>query len=260
MSYPTWENISKKLAIKYVDPRGFFDDKPLQKGNNPLYSVVNNNEVKTPCGVDIPILLEPKDNPDGSLIIILGESPLRSKDDLKKINDPQNAPNNVILGTPYALHLEKDPPKCGVYRKIFDALLEKGYSLYITDIIKVWWEGKKNDLLVPIEELDIPIFNEELNTLKDRKPIIVAWGKKAKKTLMKNDKVLNEGFLPLPHPSTQNRDSWKLKILEKAVFVKKDISYATDFYEDQEATTTDEIVAKVAINEILSFADRNIKK
>ena len=51
-----------------------------------------------------------------------------------------------------------------------------------------------------------------------------------------------------------------MKILQKAVFVKKDPSYATDYYENQEAPTTDDTVAKIALDEILSFAGRNLKK
>lgn len=256
MSYPTWEKISEMLGVANVAPKTF-GVKPMRNENAPLYSVIKNDKVKTPCGIDIPILLEPEDHSNGRLIIILGESPLRSKKDLSDIMDPRNAPNNVILGTPYALHLGKIPPKCGVYWKIFNALLKEGYSLYITDIIKVWWKDKK---LVPVQNVDIPIFNEELNALKERKPIIVAWGKKANNALMKNDKVLNEDILPLPHPSTQNRDSWKLKILEKAIFVKKDISYVRSFYKDRNAKTTDDTVAKIALDEILSFAGRNLKK
>ena len=252
MSYPTWEEISKKLAVKYVDPKAF-GDQPLRKDNDPLYSIINDNEVKSPCGIDIPILLEPKDRPDGPLIIILGESALRGEDELNKIT----APNNVILGTPYALHLENGPSQCGVYWRIFNALLEEGYSLYITDIIKVWWKDKK---LVPKKYLDIAILKYELKNYEGREPVIVAWGKKAQNALKKIDKIPNKDFLPLPHPSAQNRDSWKLKILEKAVFVKKDPSYATDYYENQEAPTTDDTVAKIALDEILSFAGRNLKK
>ena len=254
MSYPTWERISEMLGVANVDPKTF-GDHPLRKENDPLYSVINSDIVQTPRGIDIPILLEPDANHNGPLIIILGESPLRSKKDLDAIKEP----HNVILGTPYALHLEKDPPKCGVYRKIFNALVEKGYSLYITDIIKVWWEGKKDNLLVP-DELDITIFKEEWKKIKGRKPVIVAWGKKAQNALKKIEEVSNEVILPLPHPSAQNRDSWKLKILEKAVFEKKDVLYATEYYDDQETPTTDEIVVKVALDEIRTFADRNFKK
>ena len=246
MSYPTWEKISKMLGIANVDPKTFGVE-PLRKGNDPFYSVIKNNKVETPCGVDIPILLEPSSNPNGRLIIILGESALRSENELNKIT----APYDVILGTPYALHLSKTPPKCGVYWKIFNTLLEKGYSLYITDIIKVWWKDKK---LVP-DNLDILIFEEEWKILKERKPVIVAWGKKAENALMKIEEVSNEVILPLPHPSTQSRDSWKLKIFEKAIF-DNNVQYARHFYKEPKAPTTEEIVENVALDEILSFAER----
>ena len=247
MSYPTWEKISEMLDIANVDPNTFCD-KPLKKGNDPFYSVIKKNKVETPCGVDIPILLVPSSNSNGRLIIILGESALRSENELNKIT----APYDVILGTPYALHLIETPPKCGVYWKIFNTLLEKGYSLYITDIIKVWWKDKK---LVPDNNLDIPIFKEEWKILKERKPVIVAWGKKAENALMKIEEVSNEVILPLPHPSTQSRDSWKLKIFEKAIF-DNNVQYATQFYEEPKAPTTEKIVENVALDEILSFAER----
>lgn len=255
MSYPTWEIISEMLDVKNVDPNTF-GDQPLTKENEPLYSAIINDKVETPCGIDIPILLEPEDNRKNQLIIILGESALRSEYEIKMITSPYN----VILGTPYALHLRKTPPKCGVYWKIFNALLKKGYSLYITDIIKVWWKGKKGNLLVPDDNLDIPIFKEEWNSLKGRKPVIVAWGKKAQNALMKIEEVSNEVILPLPHPSAQNRDSWKLKILEKAIFEYDDNSYARHFYPKREDKTTDDTVVEIALDEILSFAERNIKK
>ena len=251
ISYPTWKEISKKLAVQYVDPYKEFGDKSLTKENDPIYYVINNNEVETPCGVDIPLLLKPNGESKG-LIVILGESPLRSPKDLNDIKASCNAHKNVILGTPYALHLSKTPPKCGVYRKIFNVLLKEGYSLYITDIVKVWWKNKK---LVPTEDLDIPIFKMELDTFKDRKTFIVAWGKKAENALMKIEKVSNEVILPLPHPSTQSRDSWKLKIFEKAIF-DNNVQYAKQFYEEPKAPTTEKIVENVALYEILSFAER----
>lgn len=245
MSYPTWEKISQMLAVENVAPKAWGG-----QGNAPLYSVIKKDGVETPCGIDIPILLEPHNKTKDQLIIILGESALRSKEELGKIK----APNNVILGTPYAIHLQECPPKCSVYRKIFDAFLKEGYSLYITDIIKVWWEGKK---LVPDDKLDIPIFKEELEIFEERNHIIVAWGKKSQDALQhRMNKKPDTDFLPLPHPGVNNWDSWKLRIFMKAVFNKK-LEYATNVYGKcsigNEKKTDEGIVADEAVRSIIEY-------
>ena len=181
----------------------------------------------------------------------MGESALRSKEELDKIK--AKAPNNVILGTPYAIHLQECPPKCSVYRKIFDAFLKEGYSLYITDIIKVWWEGKK---LVP-DDKDIPIFEKELEFFEKRNHIIVAWGKKSQDALQhRMNKKPDTDFLPLPHPGVNNWDSWKLRIFMKAVFNKK-LEYATNVYGKcsigKEKKTDEGIVADEAVRSIIEY-------
>lgn len=263
MSYPTWEKIKELLGVQFDTPKSF-GDKPLtiDKVNASMYSnikgdVIKEYNEKNPCGIDIPVLLEPEQKSAKPLIVILGESALRNKEELDNIKAPQNASKNVILGTPYAIHLKKCPPKCGVYRKIFDAILKEGYPIYITDIIKIWWEGKKGNLLIPNDK-DIEVFNKELRKLKEinNNIIIVAWGKKAQKGLEKISKSPEvPSSLPLPHPGVQNWDTWKLKILEKAVF-ENNIDYAKTFYENSKSPTTDETVVKVVIDEILSFASK----
>ena len=261
MSYPTWKEIKKLLDGPFDNPETFGDNPlAIEKEKVSIFSnikgdVIKKYNEKTPCGIDIPVLLEPEQKSAKPLIVILGESALRSKEELENIDTS----NNVILGTPYAIHLKKCPPKCGVYRKIFDAILNEGYPIYITDIIKIWWEGKKGYLLIP-NDIDIDIFKEELNILKGKNNdiIIVAWGKKAQKGLEKISKspeVEVPPSLSLPHPGVQNWDTWKLKILEKAVF-ENNIDYAKTFYENSKSPTTDETVVKVVIDEILSFASK----
>lgn len=241
------------LAVENVAPKAWGD-----QGNAPLYSVIKKNGVETPCGIDIPVLLKPEPETDKPLIVILGESALRSKAELKDIKDPKNAPSNVILGTPYAIHLEKCPPKCGVYRKIFDAILEKGYPIYLTDIIKIWWKGKKDSLLVP-NDLDIDVFKKELDILKKERNnniIIVAWGEKPKDALQKKFKMIPDvDFLPLPHPGQKNWNAWKLRIFEKAVF-SKNLEYATRLYgEDPNGDENKTIAEKVAGEAVRSIIE-----
>ena len=270
MEYPTWNEIKGLLGVQFDNPE-LFDNNPLSidKENASIYSNIDGNIIKkydekTPCGIDIPVLLKPKPETNKPLIVILGESALRSKAELKDIKDPKNAPSNVILGTPYAIHLEKCPPKCGVYRKIFDAILEKGYPIYLTDIIKIWWEGKKDSLLVP-NDLDIDVFKKELDILKKERNnniIIVAWGEKPKDALQKKFNMIpNVEFLPLPHPGQKNWNAWKLRIFEKAVF-SGDLLYATNFYGKKpygkDNKTTAEKVAGEAVKSIDDYTNCNI--
>ena len=270
MEYPTWDEIKKLLGVQFDNPE-LFDNNPLSidKENASIYSNIDGNIIKkydekTPCGIDIPVLLKPKSETDKPLIVILGESALRNKAELEGIKDPKNAPNNVILGTPYAIHLEKCPPKCGVYRKIFDAILEKGYPIYLTDIIKIWWEGKKDSLLVP-NDLDIDVFKKELDILKkeiNNNIIIVAWGEKPKDALQKKFNMIPDvEFLPLPHPGQKNWNAWKLRIFEKAVFSGK-LEYATNLYgkkpDGKDNKTTAEKVAIEAVKSIDDYINCNI--
>lgn len=247
MSYPTWEMISQMLAVENVAPKAWGD-----QGNAPLYSVIKKDGVETPCGIDIPILLEPNNKTKDQLIIILGESALRTDDEIEEIK--QKPSFNTILGTPYALHLKKCPPKCAVYRIIFDALLKEGYSLYITDIIKVWWKGKKGNMLVP-DDLDINIFEQELQQFKN--PIIVAWGETAQNGLEKVRKYSKDVLpsLSLPHPGQRNWNAWKLRIFEKAVF-SKNPEYATRLYgEDPNGDKNKTTAEKVAGEAVQSIDD-----
>lgn len=269
MSYPTW-NVIKELLDddKFDNPEKTFGDKPIEKGNEPICSKIKGDIIEkykesTPCGIDIPILLKPASNTssDKPLIVILGESALRNKGELARIEETGA---NVILGTPYAIHLKKCPPKCGVYRKIFDAILEKGYPIYLTDIIKIWSKDKKDSLLVP-NDLDIDVFKKELDILKkeiNNNIIIVAWGEKPKDALQKKFNMIPDvEFLPLPHPGQKNWNAWKLRIFEKAVF-SGDLLYATNYYGKKpygkDNKTTAEKVAGEAVKSIDDYINCNI--
>ena len=260
MDYPTWNEIEGLLGVTFKDLVNSFGGKPIEKENKPIYSNIDVNiiekyEESTPCGIDIPVLLKPKPETNKPLIVILGESALRNQKELAEI---EKTDANVILGTPYAIHLKKCPPKCGVYRKIFDAILEKGYPIYLTDIIKIWWEGKKDSLLVP-KDLDTDVFKKELDILKNEinnNIIIVAWGEKPKDALQKKFNMIPDvEFLPLPHPGQRNWAAWKLRIFEKAVF-SGDLLYATNFYGKKpygkDNKTTAEKVAGETVQSILN--------
>jgi hypothetical protein len=261
MDYPTWNEIEGLLGVTFKDLVNSFGDKPIEQENNPIYSNIDVNIIKdfnakTPCGIDIPVLLKPELETKQPLIVILGESALRNQKELAEI---EKTDANVILGTPYAIHLKECPPKCGVYRKIFDAILEKGYPIYITDIIKIWCAGKKDSLLKPNDK-DIEVFNKELDILKkeiNNNIIIVAWGETAQNGLEEVRKDSKDVLpsLSLPHPGQRNWAAWKLRIFEKAVF-SKNLEYATRLYgEDPNGDENKTTAEKVAIEAVKSIDD-----
>lgn len=252
MEYPTWgcfdEIISKAKDKNF--PSSKFGRHPIQRDANTLVSVnvLKSNIVEGYfAGIDVPVLLKPTTNANGKTIVIVGESPLRDTNNSKN-------PNKVLLGTPYAVHQKFDAPsQCNVYKKIFSDLLKEGYSVYLTDIIKVWWEGK--DLKAYAD--DKKIFEKEIQKILNNGKIgkdlfIVAWGNKAGGVLEKDYPFL----IKLLHPSQQNWNNWKLHIFEKAIYDKKDITYATSQYPQKDSKTNEVIVASEAIKEILE----NVKK
>ena len=250
--YPTWgcfKDIIDEAKNKDF-PSSNFDCQPIQCPNHPLVpvTVLNSDIVRGDfAGIDVPVLLKPTTNANGKTIVIVGESPLRDT------NNSKNQ-NKVLLGTPYAVHQKFDAPsQCNVYKKIFSDLLNKGYSVYLTDIIKVWWEGK--DLKADAD--DKKIFEKEIQKILNNGKIgkdlfIVAWGNKAGGVLEKDYPFL----IKLLHPSQQNWNNWKLHIFEKAIYDKKDITYATSQYPQKDSKTNEVIVASEAIKEILE----NVKK
>lgn len=247
MKYPTWGCFGKIIfdAKDKNFPSSKFGCYPIQRDANTLVSVnvLKSNIVEGYfAGIDVPVLLKPTTNANGKTIVIVGESPLRDT------NDPQNQ-NIVLLGTPYAVHQKFDAPsQCNVYKKIFSDLLNKGYSVYLTDIIKVWWKGK--DLKAYADDKEI--FKNEINEILNggiigKDLFIVAWGNKAGGILEKDYPFL----IKLLHPSQQNWNNWKLHIFEKAIYDKNNTSYATSQYPQKDSKTNEVIVASEAVIEIL---------
>lgn len=255
MEYPTW-GCFKGIISEAKDndfPSEKFGNQPIQYNDNTLVpvTVLKSNIVGGDfAGIDVPVLLKPDTNINGKTIVIVGESPLRDTNN-------SNNKNKVLLGTPYAVHQIFDAPsQCNVYKKIFSDLLNEGYSLYLTDIIKVWWEGK--DLKADAD--DKKIFEKEIQAILNNGKIgedlfIVAWGNKAGGILEKDYPFL----IKLLHPSQQNWNNWKLHIFEKAIYDKNNINYATSKYLQKDSKTNEVIVASEAINEILENVEK-IKK
>ena len=266
MEFPTWD-LFKSLIIEAKQrnfpnsklgssPMACPDKTPIPVSGTPqLKSIIGGNVF---IGIDVPVLLSPKDRVLGKTIIIVGESPLRNTKDFKN-------PHDILMGTPFAVHQEFSyPPQCNVYKKIFRDLLSEGYSIYLTDIIKVWWQGKKGREM-KVNDVDKSIFRKEIVKIKsttkgnlDNEIFIVAWGKTAENELNKIKEYKNKFKLML-HPGLMNWNNWKLHVFEKAVY-DKGVDYAKNVYPNIGDPTTEVIVANEAVKEILEYCSKtNIK-
>jgi hypothetical protein len=254
MTFPTWDCFKDWIDEASCPnfPSSKFGNQPIHNENNTLIpinakpSLASIIQGKEFVGIDVPVLLEPKENKNGKTIIIVGESPLRETDE-------NNNKEKILLGTPYAIHQKFDSPsQCNVYKKILNDLLRVGYSIYLTDIVKIWWKDTK----LKYEEDYKTIFGKELEELEKlgiQNSVIVAWGNSASGKLSKMLSKKGKEFLKQPHPSRNGWIHWKLRIFEKAVYVEKKIEYATQRFPEKRNPTTEVIVANEVVKEILEY-------
>lgn len=246
MEYPTWGKISDLLKV-LINPVNVYGNTAFVMHSNPVCVCNNPQYEKDLVGVDIPVLLSQKDKESESrgIIIILGESPLRKEKD-------KDDNNNIVFGLPYAVHMDmNNPAQSRMYKKIFNKLLNEGYSIYLTDIIKDWYAER---VLDPNDD-DIKLFESELGILQEKYPniYIVVFGQKAKKAIdiLKRNATNFPKVIELPHPSKKNWTTWKLRIFEKAVY-GNDINYAKKIYPNPSSPTNEDIVSEEALKEILA--------
>lgn len=267
MEYPTWDEISKEVLgqVNPINPVNVYGNTAFVMPSNEVCACHNPKYQQDLVGVDIPVLLSQNNKESKGIIIILGESPLRTNANI--------VPNkNIVFGLPYAVHMGMgNPPQSRMYKKIFISLLmginhiiksedwmeldnqTEGYSIYLTDIIKDWFAGRE---MHPSDD-DIKLFEKELAILQQSHPntkiSIVVFGKKAEGAIniLKRNATNFPKVIELPHPSKKNWTTWKLRIFEKAVY-GNDIDYATDIYPDPSSPTNEDIVSEEALKEILA--------
>lgn len=158
-------------------------------------------------GIDLPTLISPP-NPKGR-VMILGQDPLRHEVDFP------NPPFPVVVGTPWALHSAKakegtDRRRSGIRLmwQIVKAVTEEGYSVYLTDIVKLWLPSKRGDKKNPIIETKDQRFQTVLGAeIELIKPVkIIAFGDHAQNAC----KNLRDNIvLRLTHPSPSANGAWK---------------------------------------------------
>lgn len=221
MSYPTINNVrfnfpngitSSMLnnAANYLGPSAFVKSK--YSGCFASSTIHGNNII----GIDLPVLIGNNQYP---VIFIIGESALRKNKNF--VN------NNLLIGTPFAVVGQLGiPSQCDVYKKIFGKLLRKqisgkNYSLYITDVVKIWSD---NQTIVGSWEQNNSknVIIDELNIIKP--DYIVTLGAKARDVVIKNNLNNLNGKIPLIqliHPSKQAWDNWKIEMYKDILCAMK---------------------------------------
>ena len=251
MEFPTWDLFNDYIveASNNYFPSTNFGNKPMRCPNKTIISITGTSKLKSIIGgnkfigIDVPVLLKSEGNDNKGTICIVGESPLRNIKDFKNSD-------NILLGTPYAVHQEfGSPSQCDVYKKIINNLLAAGYSVYLTDIVKIWWKGKD---MIKDKDVDENFLEKELEKI-GKNVFIVTWGKRASDKFSK----MNIDYLPLLHPGKRNWDNWKLKIFMKAVY-DEGVDYAKNLYPCKKGSpTTEFIVANEAVKEILDYCNKS---
>ncbi len=97
------------------------------------------NSDKQTVGIDLPVLISSKESK--GVIFILGEDPLRNDN-----YENENKVGSIILSTPYGIHFEKcRKGRQKIYWLISELILKMGYSLYYTDVNKIWIKRNYKD-------------------------------------------------------------------------------------------------------------------
>lgn len=134
-------------------------------------------------------------------ILFLGIDPVRNEKEFTRIN--KDADHDVIVGTPYAFHLQGfRERRCASYWQIIENLSEKNF-VYVTDIYKSffyfeklrsynYWKSKSN-----LNTVHLNILMEEIGIIEPN--LIVTFGAIAYRSI--ENSVTNIPILPMMHLS-----------------------------------------------------------
>lgn len=161
-------------------------------------------------GIDVPVLWALNQGKGSKNIILLAQDPLRDNDYWDYSQEKMQHDINVIVGTPYALHISEETKQTlvgakkkvkrynvGVYRAIIEKLCEQGYNVYCTDIFKYYMREIPNK---EVTEFDIGIFINECKRVNPAK--IIAMGKKAQEAVAELQIESNK-IISVPHPKAR---------------------------------------------------------
>ncbi|WP_009633020.1 hypothetical protein [Synechocystis sp. PCC 7509] len=205
-----FETTPEQLAELYQDIDDKFDQPgwPLHFVRRDFFKSVNEEFCftyqKSPViAVDLPSLMELDDGRiDKPTVAIVGQD---SKNDRNH--------EHLVVGTPYGLHHKgsrEDLPRTKLYFEMIQVLLNLGYRVYLTDLLKIWVcnpDRPYNGINLPEEDKQrfLKLIKLELDIVK---PVaVITWGKFA------NDGVgklpLNIEHLKFIHPSGAANGAFK---------------------------------------------------
>lgn len=191
-------------------------------------------------GVDYPCLITPdaKDIEDGcskGTIIIIGQDPRRGKSDrwYKKPQQHFSAPkadaftfpNDVLFGLPWAVNVAGYPHVQAISHYLVDLLLKDGYSIYFSDIFKLYNSELGRDnyskcMKNQAEATDaFNLLHDEFKTINPCK--VLLFGQKTFSQFQKFQETvsityaINDGNW-VKHPAAHNWDKGKADDVSKA--------------------------------------------
>lgn len=142
MQYPTINNVANYLMgyfkLTHFPTNSIISTLGTSVGGGAYYpfngAVVSGQKI---TGIDIPVYI---DNPGSNkVIMILEQEPLRKVTDKNLAAFNKLFSTHGIVGMPNALHLPRHSyPNSGIYRDIISLCLNKNYSVYISDVYKIY--------------------------------------------------------------------------------------------------------------------------
>ena len=167
-------------------------------------------EDSTVKGIDIPTMWLPDNGECRKTVLLLAQDPLRKEAYWEFCtNQSIDKVSNVIIGTPYALHIKASNIKSGlnlnvgIYRELIEQLIsEANCRVYCTDIFKYYPSDKQ------IGDFDINILKAEIESV--RPDVYVCMGNFAKKAI-KEVGIADEKVVGTPHPRAfpKSWDKWR---------------------------------------------------
>lgn len=200
------------LGSIYQNPSGQFSLHNISTiGNLPI---VSNPAI---IGIDLPVLLA-NNNSSKDIVIILGQDPARDPNDPYVTSLHPTLPDDVVVGTPYAVHLPNSYKGVKLYHDIFDIILKKDNNIYLTDILKFHTKSASSGVLSndfnkyfrgQIKQVALGLLNDEIKYLLGNgynvKGVVLFGG------VANSIASIFSGYpvVTLPHPSPSANGTWK---------------------------------------------------
>lgn len=215
----------EELVKLYQDIDNTFDQPgwPLHSVRWDFFRFVNDvfpsNYHKSPViAVDLPSLMELDDGrKDKPTIAIIGQDPKSDSDH-----------EQLVVGTPYGLHHKgsrEELRRTKLYFEMVQVLLELGYRVYLTDLLKIWvCNPERRYVEIKLPDADrqrfLKLIKPELSVVQ---PVeVITWGKKAGKGVDHLQLgIKHQNFI---HPSGGANGAWK-KLIKQSPTDSNKLAY-----------------------------------